>query len=196
MSNVDFGRYSKRIVQIFWDPEPKNDDVDKAPIWCLGRQYESDSKASPTCAAQKPSSSSATPPSPDREASAASISEASSTGSFEQVSHEQSNTTATVLDTEMWPQDFMDDFEARIWLTYRSNFPPIPKSSDAKATSGMSLSGRLKSQLASQAGFTADTGWGCMIRSGQSILANALALSRLGRGMADVASILCCHYHC
>ncbi|KGO72879.1 hypothetical protein PITC_079520 [Penicillium italicum] len=28
----------KRIVQYFWDPEPRN-DVPAASIWCLGREY-------------------------------------------------------------------------------------------------------------------------------------------------------------
>jgi cysteine protease ATG4 len=46
----------------------------------------------------------------------------------------------------------------------------------------MTLSVRLRSQLVDSQGFTADTGWGCMIRSGQSLLANALCILSLGRG--------------
>lgn len=82
-----------------------------------------------------------------------------------------------------WPTPFLDDFEARIWLTYRSNFPPIARSQDPKALSAMTFSVRLRSQLVDQNGFTSDTGWGCMIRSGQSLLANAILILRLGRGM-------------
>ena len=76
-----------------------------------------------------------------------------------------------------WPPEFLDDCESRIWFTYRSNFPAIRKSSDA----AMTLSVRLRN-LSDQSGFTSDTGWGCMIRSGQSLLANALVILRLGRG--------------
>lgn len=38
MNSVDIGKY-KRIVQYFWDPEPRNDEEPDAPIWCLGREY-------------------------------------------------------------------------------------------------------------------------------------------------------------
>lgn len=89
-----------------------------------------------------------------------------------------------------WPSAFLDDFEAKIWLTYRSDFPTIAKSQDPKAWSSMSLSVRLRSSLTDQSGFTSDTGWGCMIRSGQSLLANSLLLVRLGRGK-PFSDIMC-----
>jgi cysteine protease ATG4 len=79
-----------------------------------------------------------------------------------------------------WPSDFLDDFESRIWLTYRHSFPPIHKSSNPAAASNMSLITKLRS-LANQGAFTSDTGWGCMIRSGQSLLANTVVMLRLGR---------------
>lgn len=67
-------------------------------------------------------------------------------------------------------------------MTYRSHFAPIPRSNSPEATSSMTLGVRLRSQLMDSQGFTSDTGWGCMIRSGQSLLANAMCILQLGRG--------------
>lgn len=81
-----------------------------------------------------------------------------------------------------WPESFLLDFESRIWMTYRSNFPPIPRVEGDDKSASMTLGVRLRSQLVDTQGFTSDTGWGCMIRSGQSLLANALSTLVLGRG--------------
>jgi cysteine protease ATG4 len=81
-----------------------------------------------------------------------------------------------------WPAAFLDDFDSRIWMTYRSQFPPIARSPDPRAVYALSFTMRLKTSFSDQAGFSSDTGWGCMIRSGQSLLANAMAITRLGRG--------------
>ncbi|KAJ5766403.1 uncharacterized protein N7511_004019 [Penicillium nucicola] len=117
----------KRIVQYFWDPEPKN-DAPAASIWCLGREY-------------------ATP----------------------------QTTSKFYLDQFNQPKEIYKQ-----WMTYRSNFTPIPRATSPEATSSMTLGVRLRSQLM-DSGFTSDTGWGCMIRSGQSLLANTFAILLLGR---------------
>lgn len=180
MANVDFGRFSQRLVQYIWDPEPTNDAPSPSPIWCLGSQYNNSTKGSSTTTGVS------TPPHDDRfeliephdllQATTPPDSTASSVGSVRYASsaHNEEQDGG-------WPISFLDDFEARVWLTYRSNFPAIPKSQDPKAASAMSLKVRL-SQLVDQGGFTSDAGWGCMIRSGQSLLANALVMLELGRG--------------
>lgn len=174
MSHVDIGRYSKRIVQAFWDPEPKNED--SSPVWCLGRSYDASAPAPATDSVQP-----APPAQHDHAAQGEEGESAHSTSSFEYIPlpHMANSSIAA----RSWPPDFLDDFEAKIWLTYRSAFTPIPRSQDPKASSSMSLSVRLKSQFADKEGFTSDTGWGCMIRSGQSLLANAILFHHLGRGI-------------
>jgi cysteine protease ATG4 len=181
MTNVDFGRY-KRIVQYFWDPEPTNVDGSRLPVWCLGREYAllstPDNKQ---LSRDRPKDTTGDIITLDGQIAQANSFVNIDTSSTNSLASEE--TTASKSSEEGgWPIPFLDDFEARIWLTYRSNFPPIARSQDPKALSVMTFSVRLRSQLVDQEGFTSDTGWGCMIRSGQSLLANAILILRLGRG--------------
>lgn len=60
------------------------------------------------------------------------------------------------------PQDadkLIDDIRSKLWITYRRNFPPIDENTR----------------------YTTDRGFGCMIRCGQMVLANALIYKNLGR---------------
>jgi len=56
----------------------------------------------------------------------------------------------------------MTDLQSRLWITYRKNFPPIMD------FTGMST-------------YTSDSGWGCMIRTTQMLMANALIFHTLSR---------------
>lgn len=185
MANNDFTRFSKKVVQLFWDPLPRNEDP--AKVWCLGRSYDSRYQHART---PRPATTSPSAKSDDSTASHANSAVAAPLQSNEgEGQPEQSQDPATKSQAELsrseeealgWPAEFLDDLESRPWLTYRSNFAPIPKSNDPAATSAMSFSTKLRS-LANQGNFTSDTGWGCMIRSGQSMLANALVVLKLGR---------------
>ena len=171
---MDFGRY-KRIVQAFWDREPKNDNTSGSRVWCLGREYSARNMAKGPCYRDSEATKEdAGPNGQDLYPDAKRIKLAATKGASPRESEEKS------YDSEVdrgWPPEFLDDCESRLWFTYRSNFTAIKRSSDAS----MTLSVRLRS-LGDQGGFTSDTGWGCMIRSGQSLLANALVMLRLGRG--------------
>ncbi|KAJ2814337.1 Cysteine protease atg4, partial [Coemansia erecta] len=65
------------------------------------------------------------------------------------------------LDGPEYPATVTDDFARLIWCTYRSNYAPIAQSQ-----------------------YTTDAGWGCMLRAGQTLMAQALLLHRLGRDWA------------
>ncbi|GAB7337384.1 hypothetical protein MBLNU457_g2731t1 [Dothideomycetes sp. NU457] len=176
MNNEELSRYGRRFVRYFWDPLPRNEDT--APIWCLGQQYQSNPTPSPKT--QKPSNEDAAGSSVDSSVSVADS--AVSTGDKKEHVSPQANESAEQDEAleKGWPAPFIEDVESKIWMTYRSDFAAIAKSQDVKAASAMSWSTRLR-QLTSQDGFTTDTGFGCMIRSGQSLLANALVTIQLGR---------------
>ena len=172
-------------MKIFYDPMPQNDDLSGAPIWCLGRKYEGQKPASIPSASSSPSlvASSATHVSEH----ASSVCEDDRRINDPPVIVDKPSGSETAReelqgDDAGWPPAFLDDFESRIWMTYRSAFPSIPRSQDPKANGALTFAVRLRSQLGQAEGFSSDTGWGCMIRSGQSLLANALLITSLGRG--------------
>jgi cysteine protease ATG4 len=182
----------KRFVRYFYDPQPKNDDMSGMPIWCLGREYSSGPPPRPVSTTDHDdiveiaSSTDSHAPSdttistsPELPASIPPV----SSGSFDDASLVNGDNVPSLSNDPFdgsWPTPFLDDFESKIRMTYRSNFPPITRSQDPAASTGMTFAVRLRN-LAEREGFSSDTGWGCMIRSGQSLLANALILLQLGR---------------
>lgn len=174
-TTVDIGR---RIVQMIWDPEPTNDVVRDQPVWCLGSRYKL-MNHSPSVKREPAAADPANPgrgPNPSPTQLPETPPDSISSSFDESLAYEEAPRDGG------WPPAFLDDFESKIWMTYRSEFEPIPRSRSPKALAALSFSMRIKTQLSDQAGFASDSGWGCMIRSGQSLLANAMVIQRLGRG--------------
>ena len=197
MATVDFSR-SRRIVQRFWDPEPTNDTCADQPVWCLGLSYTlaTDFYDANTVTSRASLSS------PASSFQAISESAYNSESAVDQNVPLESSSNGQPLAAHTgasaggggWPRLFLDDFESRLWMTYRSDFEPIPRSSHPDAVAALSLPMRVKSQLVDQNGFSSDSGWGCMIRSGQSLLANAISARRLGRSTLP-AQLSSCSLH-
>jgi cysteine protease ATG4 len=191
MADSDILRYGRKAMNYFFDSAPRNDLNPSTPIYCLGSRYDTPPPPQTETNVEPVIINHAVPNSPSE--STAKSSDLTSepeeiTKSQAEPSQEHTGSQGTTSsdkggkeDEGGWPTPFLDDFESKIWMTYRSNFQPIQRSQDPKATAAMSLAVRLRS-LASQEGFTSDTGWGCMIRSGQSLLSNAMILTEKGRG--------------
>lgn len=81
-----------------------------------------------------------------------------------------------------YPDEFLNDLNTKLWFTYRSGFPLIER--DKNGPSSLSIGSILRCNLNManiSKGFTTDSGWGCMVRTSQSLLANALVILKLGR---------------
>lgn len=82
------------------------------------------------------------------------------------------NLAAKTNATLQWPAEFIAEVQAKFWLTYRTGFQAIPR------TIQHDMSNRVFVRTSSE--FTSDTGFGCMIRAAQTLLANAISLISLG----------------
>ena len=186
MAHVDIAGQYKRMMRFFWDPEPRNDDPSKAAIWCLGLSYETHEDMWTDVPRVQPDHSSSQLTQDDdidkETVMVASRQPVVSDPNGAESGHRIASVPVKSEEERGWPHGFLDDFESRLWFTYRSHFPPIRRSTDQNAASSLSLAVRIRSQLVDQTGFTSDTGWGCMIRSGQCLIASAMQLLKLGRG--------------
>ncbi|KAH3675108.1 hypothetical protein WICPIJ_009364 [Wickerhamomyces pijperi] len=172
----------QRVVQLFWDKDLENED-DLNPIVVLGRTYDSHLHCN-----QRKSSDQAQSVVPlDQEQQQDHTTNESDTFQnlqkyFQRLKLSSSSQTSTSPKVPPeWPQEFIQDIYTRIWLTYRTKFPPIPR--DPEGPSPLTLHNFIRGQTndLNNDHFTTDCGWGCMIRTGQTLLANALMDLRLGR---------------
>ncbi|GAA5856862.1 hypothetical protein JCM9279_007019 [Rhodotorula babjevae] len=169
------------------DGEGEGDDAQRKGLPGLGRR----GRSSPTKVRKVP----APPPQQPSFAPAASTSAAPSSPSSRSSSPAPPPTTI-----HGWPASFYHDFYSRPALTYRSHFPLIPcdppSSSATSGPSGGGVGGMLSNlgmsigrgaravpvaSPSEERGLSTDAGWGCMLRTGQSLLANALVKVHLGR---------------
>lgn len=164
LANIELGRY-RRILQTLWDPEPSNDPSLDQAVWCLGRQYTLRAEANGV--ALEP-----------HRAEGQSTDQAKSTRNDEGVKQ----TTLEDKNDSKWPKKFILDFESQFWMTYRKDFVPINRQASPEVSHPTTAS-LARALLGGDIPLlTSDSGWGCMIRSGQSLLANSLSRVRLGRG--------------
>ncbi|EMD42359.1 ATG4-like protein [Gelatoporia subvermispora B] len=157
-------------------PPPPSAANSPGAVATLGRRSSvSDSRRSPSSFRSSTSSSPVTPNSPVDPS----------------LSQSQPASSANPKDpARNWPPVFYSDFTSRIWVTYRSQFQPIRDTtlsalelelgeSTAVATSPQPK--KWNWPLGGEKGWTSDAGWGCMLRTGQSLLANTLLHLHLGR---------------
>lgn len=87
-----------------------------------------------------------------------------------------------------WPEMFLKDVQSRAWLTYRCGFEPIAKDPNSPSNVFSALIRGNFQDIGSE-GFSTDAGWGCMIRTSQTLLANTLLTIHLGRDWCFDANI-------
>ncbi|SCU98466.1 LAMI_0F14774g1_1 [Lachancea mirantina] len=86
-----------------------------------------------------------------------------------------------------WNRQFLADVESIIHFTYRTRFEPILRDPEGPSPLNFSTLFRdnplntLDNALNHPDSFCSDIGWGCMIRTGQTLLGNALQRLKLGR---------------
>ena len=84
------------------------------------------------------------------------------------------------------PEILLDIF-TRLNFTYRTRFTPIPRAQNGPSPTVFvnifrdNIVNTVESLFLNPDCFSTDIGWGCMIRTGQSLLGNAIQLANLGR---------------
>lgn len=81
----------------------------------------------------------------------------------------------------------LSDVHSRVFFTYRTQFTPIRRNENGPSPINFTLFFRdnpintLENALTDPDSFYSDIGWGCMIRTGQALLANAIQRVKLSR---------------
>ena len=162
------------------------------PIWLLGLQHPGyDPSAEPAPALSRRGSVDSRRTSSFRTSTSSTVSASPGGGNAHSPSSSKNHAAH-------WSPEFYADFTSCMWITYRTHFQPIRDSSltvlereqaevAAAATTGspIPISSSPPSKRwwpGGEKGWTSDTGWGCMLRTGQSLLATALIHLHLGRG--------------
>lgn len=205
MSHIPGKAGVERVVRYFLDSDVAQPDKCTDPIWILGVEHQG---YDPSLALREVPSTRIRRDSTD---SASIISrqsnrrEHSGSSSFDRSQVSPSPGKQPQLREIGWPSTFYDDFTSRIWLTYRSHYSairdhplsslglPVPLSletmpvmSDFFWERSTEMSGTSPPKRWGWGGektWTSDSGWGCMLRTGQSLLANTLIHLHLSRGM-------------
>ncbi|CAI1671710.1 hypothetical protein SEUBUCD646_0N01080 [Saccharomyces eubayanus] len=90
-------------------------------------------------------------------------------------------------DMSSYTPEFLLDVRSRVNFTYRTRFVPIARAPDGPSPLSLNVLVRanpintIENYIANPDCFNTDIGWGCMIRTGQSLLGNALQTLHLGR---------------
>jgi cysteine protease ATG4 len=177
------------------------------PIWLLGVQHPGYEPSSPTPPPYATSRGKrvTSPPSSYRSSTSSIASSTDLSTANLPPSASQQHQQPKIHPGAHWPPVFYIDFISRIWLTYRSHFsqpikdstltalcsscPPsggydaVPISNTSTPASSPSKS---RWHWGGEKTWSNDTGWGCMLRTGQSLLANALIHAHLGRGACSL----------
>jgi cysteine protease ATG4 len=165
----------QRFIQLLLDKEIENTDLENT-IHVLGRQYEPGSSV----VAEEEEAAAEAEGEGDKERK-------SIDNPFDEIkNYFQSLNIVNHVQKELektnapWPAEFINDVNSRLWFTYRTHFKPLARDDDGP--SPLSLKTLLWGQVHELHNdyFTTDCGWGCMIRTSQTLLANALLKLKLG----------------